>query len=78
MSQINLHIDVEFEEKLKRLMRVRGFKTKSEAIRTAIDEILHRELQKTRSTDFTQWLGLAKRASVNSKPRFRSDDDLWR
>jgi Arc/MetJ-type ribon-helix-helix transcriptional regulator len=68
MSQINLHIDAEFEEKLERLMRVRKFKTKSEAIRTAIDEILHRELQKNRSTDFTQWLGLAKRASANPKP----------
>lgn len=78
MNQINLHIDAEFEEKLKRLMRVRKFKTKSEAIRTAIDEILHRELQKTRSTDFTHWLGLAKQVSVNPKPKFRSDDDLWR
>ncbi len=78
MSQINLHIDDEFAEKLKRLMRVRGFKTKSEAIRTAIDETLQRELQKSRSTDFTEWLGLAKQATVNPKPKFRSDADLWR
>ncbi len=38
MSQINLHVSPEFAADLEALMKARGFKSKSEAIRTVIHE----------------------------------------
>lgn len=77
MSQINLHVTPAFERALARLMRLRQFATKSEAIRVAVEEAAGRAAR-PRATDFAAWRGLGKRAAVNPKPRFRSDDDLWR
>jgi predicted DNA-binding antitoxin AbrB/MazE fold protein len=34
--------------------------------------------QQPQCTDFTQWIGYAKRSHENPQPRFRTDDDLWR
>ncbi len=31
-----------------------------------------------KSIDFSTWIGLAKNVPVNPKPRFKSDDDLWK
>jgi len=38
MAQINLHTTPEFEDDLAKLMRGRGIRSKSEAIRTAVHE----------------------------------------
>ena len=78
MSQLNIHLTTAFERDLRKFMKVRHIPTKAEAIRTAIKEGLERSIgQQKPSTNFSTWLGLAKQASPNKKPRFRSDDDLW-
>ena len=43
MSQINVHLTAEFEQALAELMRLRQIKTKSDAIRAAVQEALERE-----------------------------------
>lgn len=77
MAQINLHVSSEFEEALSAFMRLRGVQTKSDAIRLAVQEAAEREIERRRATDFSRWLGLARRAEENPHPRFRSHDDLW-
>jgi hypothetical protein len=78
MSQLNIQLTPDFERRLTRLMRVRGLKTKSEAVRVAVQETLERSLTEAKPrTDFRTWIGLGRRAPLNPNPRFRSDDDLW-
>lgn len=78
MSQLNIHLTQEFEHRLSRLMRVRQIKTKSEAVRIAVEETLERSLERgAPATDFHSWIGLGCKAPLNPLPRFRSDDDLW-
>ena len=76
-SQINIHVTANFETALKRLMRIRHIPTKSEAIRFAVGEALAQAGREQKSVDFTEWLGLAKRAPLNKSPRFRTHDALW-
>lgn len=78
MGQLNIHMTPAFEESLRRLMRARGIRTKSEAIRVAVEEALALASRKARPTQFGDWLGLGNRAPANPKPQFASDDDLWR
>lgn len=77
MSQLNIHLNAEFENALGEYMRLRELKTKSEAVRQAVLEAVERERRKNQMADFSQWRGLALRAPMNQKPRFQSDDDLW-
>lgn len=78
MSQLNIRTDKALERKLSRLMKVRRIATKSEAIRFAIHDCLERALEQSEiSTDFNSWIGWAKRAPLNSNPKFQSDDELW-
>ena len=77
MAQINLHTTFEFETALSTFMRLRGLQTKSDAIRLAVQEAAEREAEQRRTTDFSRWLGMARRAAENPRPRFTSDDDLW-
>ncbi|HEV7734643.1 MAG TPA: hypothetical protein VGR62_20895 [Candidatus Binatia bacterium] len=58
MPQLNMQLTPDFERKLARLMRVRGIKTKSDAIRLAVEEALSTSLRKGTTTDFTAWRGL--------------------
>ncbi len=78
MSQLNMHMTPAFEKKLLRLMKVRNITTKAEAIRVAVNETLEHSIHKVESTDFSTWVGLAKKVPTNAKPRFKSDDDLWK
>jgi hypothetical protein len=78
MSQINLHAKPEFERDLARFMRLRGLRTKSEAIRLAVREGLERAQAAPARKSFTAWAGAGLAAAPNPEPRFRSDDDLWR
>jgi Arc/MetJ-type ribon-helix-helix transcriptional regulator len=78
MSQINLNVTPDFEARLARLMRRRGFATKSDAIRAAVAEALEREEGDAARTDFATWLGLGNQALRKRKLRFPTDDDLWR
>lgn len=77
MAQINLHVTPEFEQALRRLVRLRGLPSKSEAIRSAVLEALEREAERRPPTDFRGWLGAATAAPLNPSPRFSSEDELW-
>jgi Arc/MetJ-type ribon-helix-helix transcriptional regulator len=77
MSQINIHLTPEFERTLTEYMRLRGIRTKSDAVRQALQEAVERERRLHRVPDFTRWLGLGKQNPENPNPKFRSDDDLW-
>lgn len=78
MPQINLHLTPEFEEALAELMRLRHIRTKSDAIRLAVQEAVEQEYRRKRTPDFSRWLGLGLGAPENPNPRFHSDEDLWR
>lgn len=77
MSQINIHVSPEFEANLKSYMQKKGITHKSEAIRQAMSEAVSRLKTEKRKTDFRQWRGMALKAPLNKKPRFKSDDELW-
>lgn len=77
VSQINLHTTPGFERALAKLMKLRGLKSKSEAIRAAVEEAAQRAARKP-SADFREWIGLGKAGPDAPPPRFASDDDLWR
>lgn len=78
MAQLNIHMTPRFEEALRRFMRARGLKTKSEAVRVAVEEGLVQASRRAGTAQFADWLGLGKRAPENPRSRFGSDDDLWR
>lgn len=78
MSQINLHVKPDFERDLERFMRIRGIRTKSEAIRIAVREGLERARAVPRAKGFTKLAGAGLAAATNPDPRFKTDDDLWR
>lgn len=75
--QINIHVTPRFERALLRLMRARGLKNKSEAIRLAVEEAADRANAGAR-TDFATWRGAGLAAPTSERPRFTSDDDLWK
>lgn len=77
MPQINLHLTPEFEAALAEYMRLRRVRTKSDAIRMAVQEAVEREHRQSQAPDFSHWLGLGLGAPENPNPRFRSDEDLW-
>jgi len=78
MNQLNIRVTHSFEAALEELMRRRGLKSKSQAVRLAIAEALEREAGIRETPDFRSWIGLALVGPVNPAPRFTSDDDLWR
>lgn len=79
MAQLNMHTTPEFEEQLARLMQLRGIATKSEAIRVAVREGLARAVRgRSQELDFRDWIGAAREAELAPRPRFATDDDLWR
>jgi Arc/MetJ-type ribon-helix-helix transcriptional regulator len=56
MAQVNVHVTPEFDEALGRLVRLRGLRSKSEAIRWAVVEALDREIGRSQTADFRAWL----------------------
>lgn len=77
MSQLNIHLTPDFEQKLSQYMKIRGIRTKSDAVRMAVQEAVEREQRLRQTPDFSSWIGLGKEAPENPSPRFNSDDDLW-
>ena len=77
MPQLNIHLSPEFEKALTRLMRARGFRSKSEAIRAAVREAVELSVRRRKSCNYSEWLGLAEGVPQNPKPRFRSEDEIW-
>ena len=78
MGQININVTPEFEAALVRLMRLRGIRSKSQAIREAVAESAERATCAAPVQDFSGWIGAALTAPLNPSPRFAGDDDLWR
>lgn len=76
MQQLNVRLSAAARAELLELMRRRGLRSKSEAIRLAVAEALARTAEAP-APDFQSWIGLARRLPLNPTPRFASDDDLW-
>lgn len=76
MPQVNINTTPAFEKSLAKLMQARGIRSKSEAIRIAVEECAAAATRG--SADFEAWLGVATRAPQNREPRFRTHADLWR
>ena len=77
-SQLNLHMTPGFEKALTKFMRLKGIRTKSEAIRVAVQEGIERLTTRGKRTDFGTWIGAGTSAPVNPKPHFRDSADLWK
>lgn len=77
MAQLNMHVTPEFNEALAELMRERGLKTKSEAIRVAVQEAVARLRGSRRAPDYREWIGVGLAVPPNPNPRFPSHDELW-
>ena len=76
MSQLNIHMTPAFERALRQYMRARGIKTKSQAIRTAIEEALEQSKSKP-SIPWKQLLGSASHLTQTPRRQWLTDDDLW-
>jgi hypothetical protein len=76
MAQLNLNTTPAFERALARLMRARGIRSKSEAIRIAVEESAAAATRRT--VDFESWLGVGTHAPPNPRPRFATHADLWK
>ncbi len=76
MRKININVTPEFEKDLQRLMRLRKFRTKTEAIRVAVHEAAQPKARKDFSA-FEELLGAGLRGTLNPNPRFKNQDDLW-
>ena len=77
MAQINLHTTPEFEAALIRLMKRRALRSRSEAIRVAVQEAAERADASLPRSDFRRWIGASLTGTENPAPRFATDDDLW-
>lgn len=78
MSQLNIHMTPEFEDALSEYMKLKRVRTKSDAVRLAVQEAVERERRLKIVPDFSRWVGLARSVPENPSPRFHSDDDLWK
>jgi hypothetical protein len=76
MSQLNIHITPAFDRALRRFMRVRGIKTKSEAIRAAVEEAA-RAAEEKQKIPLETLLGAASRQPQTPRSQWLTDDDLW-
>ncbi len=76
MAQLNLNLTPQFKKDLEKYMKHRGFKTKSEALRSALHEIVLM-ISTSKKSDFSSWLGAGLKAETRQNRRFKSEDDLW-
>lgn len=76
MAQLNINQTPEFEEDLQRLMSLRKYGSKSEAVRLAVKECVARALEAGPECNFSDWLGLAK-PDENAQPRFKNHSEIW-
>lgn len=76
MTQLNLNMTPQFKKDLDTYMKHRGIKTKSDALRTALREIVEM-ISKSKKTEFSTWLGAGLKAEPKKNRKFKSEDDLW-
>jgi Arc/MetJ-type ribon-helix-helix transcriptional regulator len=77
MAQLNINLTTEFQENLDKLIRLRGFTSKSEAVRIAVWEAVERETAQKTKVDWRTLLGWAKQFPENPQAKPIADDDLW-
>lgn len=77
MGQLNINLTPAFERTLARFMRARRIRTKSEAVRVAVEEALAATARQASAANFSEWVGLGTRAPLNPAPRFRDHASLW-
>lgn len=76
MSQLNIHVTPAFERALRQFMRARGIKTKSEAVRAAVEEAA-RGAEGVARIPLENLLGAANRYPQTPREQWLTDDDLW-
>ena len=77
MAQLNLNMTTQFKKDLEKYMKHRGLKTKSEAIRMALHELVAM-ISSSKKADFESWIGAALKTPLNQRSKFNSEDDLWK
>ncbi len=77
MAQLNLNMTEQFKKDLEKYMKKRGLKTKSDAIRAALREIVI-SISAVQETDFDSWLGAGLKAETKTRRKFKTEDDLWK
>jgi Arc/MetJ-type ribon-helix-helix transcriptional regulator len=75
MKRLSLRVTPEFERDLKRFMKRRGFKRKSDAIRLAVHEAAERSARP--KIDFRALIGIAAKDPPDPNAKFLTEDDLW-
>lgn len=76
MAQLNLNLTPQFKKDLDKYMKHRGIKTKSEALRAALHEIVAL-ISTAKKSDYGSWLGAGLKAELKGEVKFKSEDDLW-
>jgi len=76
MKQMNLNVTKDFERDLRRFMKLRGIRVKSEAVRVAVREAGARAAP-VAEDDFHSWLGMGLKAPLREDLAALSEDDLW-
>lgn len=77
MSQLNINMTPDFEKDLRQYMKKQGLSRKSDAIRQALHEAVDQLKGRKAGIDFRTWRGIALKAPLNPRPRFKTEDDLW-
>ncbi len=77
MSQLNINMSAQFEADLTSFMRLRGIRSKSEAVRVAIREGLERSSPPPAGGSFRSWLGLAGPPDSQTPESPLTEDELW-
>jgi hypothetical protein len=77
MARLNINLAPEFQDNLRKLMRLRGIASKSEAVRFAVKEVVEREATQKRQTDWRALIGWANQFPENPNAKSKSHDELW-
>ncbi len=78
MPQMNMHVTPDFARDLRRVMRARKYRSKSDAIRDAVRALAAKVESESKPFDFRSLAGIAKKGPRNRKPRFPDDASLWK
>lgn len=77
MKQINLHVTPSFLKELTTVMKMKGIKTKSEAIRVAVHHLVEQLTSSRTQTSFRGWLGMGLKSPLSLNRQFKDEDALW-
>jgi metal-responsive CopG/Arc/MetJ family transcriptional regulator len=76
MSQLNIHVTEEFEQKLARFMELRGIATKSDAVRLAIKEAVA-NAEKRPQMSWDEFRDIANHFPQTPPEQWITEDELW-